>query len=311
MLFPHRVEYRFSGPVTVEEVIGTLRANQVVTEHLGTLLEELYPGLHVSSTQLRVNEVALGSLKELFTIALIAVYQKELEREVPLLISNLTGTDVPPEYNTLVTYSFLLLLYYGADFLHKLAIEKVDSTVLRDKVDVLISELSRATGRTEAQIKRALEAKFDRKSKLLVIGRAAYEFFYPSRSRSDEPIIVDELTIEQEVIKAVPKNVNLEDVEDDTRTKDLPGVDIEIRATDVDKDAQGWAGIVRTVSDKRMTMRLYPGVDREALRQKVHINGDIIVIYKDKNGELKPTSFHLVRVNPDRNATPSQGKEPS
>lgn len=305
--FPHRIEYKIHGPVSVEEVIATLRANHAVTQHLGTLLEELMPGLQVSSVNLQVDEVALGSLKELFTIAVYALYQETLDHNVPILLNHLTGVEIAPEYNKVVTCAFLLLLYYGVEFLQKVAIEKLDATILRQQLDVMVSELSRLSGRTESQIKRSLEVKFNRKSTLTELGRAAIDFFSPSRMRNDEPILVDELVIEPEVIKAVPKNINEDALDDDIPSKPLMGVSIEVRATDSDKDSQGWAGIIRTVSDKRLVMRLFPGIDREALRKNGHVIADVIVSYKDRNGVVRPSSFDLVRVHDEPPPTSPEG----
>jgi len=294
--FPHQVIYKIDGPVSVEEVIATLRANQAVTRQMGAILEVLIPGLQIQSIDLRVDEVALSSLKELFTIALVALYQQFLEERVPALVSRVSGAEIPAEYNKIVTITFLLLLYYGVDFLQKVAIEKLDATALGEKIDVLISELARTSGRTESQIRRALDKKFTRKSVIRDVAHAAKDFFSPSRSRNDEPILVDELTIEPEIIKAVPRQVDEDAFDDEVPPKHLTGVSVQIRATDSDKDAQGWAGIIRTVSDKRMVMRLFPGIDKELLRKQETVHADVVVHYKDRNGELKPSSVDLIRI---------------
>lgn len=301
--FPHSVVYKIEGPVSVEEVIATLRANQVVTAHLQDVLEDLTPGLRIQSVVLRVEEVALGSLKELFTIAVVALYQDTLEQCVPDLLSHITGATIEPEYNKVVTCAFLLILYLGADFLQKVAVEKLDAAVLRQQIDALVSELSRLSGRTESQIRRALEKAFTRKSVIKEVGRAARDFFSPSRVRNDEPIFVDELEIEPQVIKAVPRYINEDALDDDIPPKHLPGVSVEVRATDSDKDAQGWAGIIRAVSEKRMVMRLFPGIDKDRLRKDGTVWADVMIHYKDKNGELKPTSFDLIRILDEPPAT--------
>ena len=44
---PHRVVYKVGEIVPVEEVIGTLQANQLLTSELGQMLERLFPGLIV------------------------------------------------------------------------------------------------------------------------------------------------------------------------------------------------------------------------------------------------------------------------
>jgi hypothetical protein len=85
------VEYLVGGPVPVDEIIGTLQANQRLVAELGGLLEGFADGISVQKVELRVSSISTGSLKEAFFVALFLTYQSELEKGIPAMLETWTG----------------------------------------------------------------------------------------------------------------------------------------------------------------------------------------------------------------------------
>ena len=115
---PHRVVYKVGEIVPVEEVIGTLQANQLLTSELGQMLERLFPGLIVEKAKLEVRTIETGSLREYFFLAFVVTFQEDLKEEVPALLEQWAGLPVSDQYDSLVTAIVMLMLFYGADYIY-------------------------------------------------------------------------------------------------------------------------------------------------------------------------------------------------
>ena len=173
ILLPHRVEYLVEGHVPIEDVIGSLQAQQRVVAAFGDLLGELLDGVTVEKAELRVRSISTGSLKEAFFVALFLVYQSELKKEVPAMIEKWLGLPVDDRYDTLVTVGVLLLLFYGADYAYKRYTDQLGSDRLRKQLDHFISELSHLSGKSEAEVRKIVETYFAKPSRLKEMGKAA------------------------------------------------------------------------------------------------------------------------------------------
>ena len=293
---PRRIEYEFKGKATAQDVVDTLRANIILTEQLRYFVTGFLPGWTVEEMNLRVEAIETGSLREYLTIAVYLSHQKDIDPAVPALIEKMTGIQLPHQYDAIVSISFLVILLAAAEFIQKYAVGTVEKKVLERQNDVLITKLAEVSGVPESTIRRNINEKFGKKKVLIEIGKAAVDFFRPSRNRNDERIIVDDFPLETEVVKAVPKYLNEKEMEASPEPKWMEGVHIEVRATDDDSDQRGWGGILRTVSAKRMPMHLYPGIDKDLLRREKFVIGDVMVNYRDTTAGLKPQSFDLVRI---------------
>ncbi len=119
IVLPHRVEYEVRDHVSIEDVIGTLRANQRLAQELGPFLESLFEGLTVEHSTLRVEDISTGSLREYFFLALIVAFQEDLKQEVPALLEKWLGMPVSTEYDSVVTVCIMVMLFYGADYVYR------------------------------------------------------------------------------------------------------------------------------------------------------------------------------------------------
>lgn len=297
VLIPHRVDYMVEGPVPIEDVIGTLYANQRLVTSYGELLGLIFDGLTVERADLRVRQISSSSLKEAFFVALLIVFQKELTTEVPPMVENLLGVKVDDSYDTLLTVGIMVLAFYGADYAYKRYTDQVGSEVIAAKLNDFTEQLAHLSGKPHGEVKRIVENYLSSKGRMKELAKAAIRFFRPSRNKNNEDIIVGNQTIDSETIKLVPNQVDLTALDAEDVTLPMYGAKVEIRAKDHDNDGSGWGGIIAEVSYKRRPIRLYPHISKEHLWTNDIVWADVLVTYRSSgNGDQEPVRYHITRV---------------
>jgi hypothetical protein len=293
---PHQVEYEVPGPVSVDEIIATLQANADLFQEIGPLIERALPGLTIERITLHVREIHHGSLRELFLAALVVAFQEDLKTKIPPVVEGLFGVDVPSEYDTLVTITVLLLLFYGADFLYKITTKNLGSGKLKDQLNGMIKEMSVKCGLSEKEIRDFLESRYGKPSRIKKLAEATGKFFRPSRRQGNSAIIVGHKRIEQDVVAEVPSDVQIEAIEKLSTSELIPNVEIELHAKDKDREKTGWAGVIPSISKKRLRMLLNPPIEPADVWGKEVIQGDVMLIREQKGDEFEPVEFHLTRI---------------
>jgi hypothetical protein len=255
---PHQVIFETEEPVPVSEIIASLLGAEQILRDVGPLFEEYYLGFKIDSLRVSVRLISQESpLKEFFYLGLVATYQKDLVKDVPAIIYNLTGNVVPAEYTTLVTIMFCLLAFYGVEYIYSQVNGKAFSKRLRAHTDELTKELSRETGVSEEKIKSILESKFG-KGRIRVLGHAALSFFAPSKRESNAPVVIGNKRFDSETIAEIPSEAQIEEANVPEIMRPFESVQIELHAQDMDHAKQGWAAVVPTVTSKRLRMEIYP-----------------------------------------------------
>lgn len=296
IILPHRVEYEVKGPVTVDEIIATLQANADLFQELAPLLERLVPGLTVEQVTLRVREIHHGSLRELFFAALVVAFQEDLKKEIPPVVEKLFGKSVPEEYDTLVTIAVLALLFYGADFLYRITTKNLGAAKLRHQFEEMVHELSVQYGISEKAVRDYFDERYGKPSRIKKLADATGKFFRPSRRQNNAPVKVGHKRIESDVVSEVPSDVQIDAIEKLQTSEIVEGVEIELHAKDRDRDKQGWAGVIPSISKKRLRMLLNPPIEPEDVWGREVIWGDVMLVREQKGDVFEPVEFHLTRI---------------
>jgi hypothetical protein len=140
---PHEVYYETKDPVSIADVIESLRGTEWLLLEMGPLLQVCIPGLIVDRIQVTVRNISEGgSLKEVVWAAIFLTFQHDLETDVPMVLENLFGTKLGHEYPAITSICFLLLLYYGADLAFQRITKIVQSSQIRAELDSMIKEVS-------------------------------------------------------------------------------------------------------------------------------------------------------------------------
>ncbi len=296
LLVPHSIEYEVTGPVTIDEIISTLQANADLIQEVGPLLERLVPGLTVERISLQVRQIESGSLREVFFAALVVAFQEDLKKEVPPLIEKLFGTHIASEYNALLTISVLVLLFYGADFIYRATTKNLGAMKLKKQHQEMVHELSVTLGVSEKQIRDFFEERYGKPSRIKRLADATAKFFRPSRRQNNAPVKVGGKRIESDVVAEVPSDVQIEAIEKLQTSELVESVEIELHAKDKDREKSGWAGVIPSISTKRLRMLLNPPIEPEEVWGREVIVGDIMLVKEQKGDVFEPVEFHLTRI---------------
>jgi transcription termination factor NusB len=261
----HKVVYEIEEAVSVSEVVESLLGTERLLKDVGPILEDCVPGLTVERIDVYITKIGRESpLREMFFAALFLTFQKDLEREVPNVVEKLFGIDVSDDYDTIVTVVFCLLAFYGLDFLYRQSRKLSERSRIQDQLEGLVKEVAEQTSTTEQHIRASLEKRYS-KNRIRNLAKAALRFVDPSRRHADASIRIGARVIESEIIAEIPKDVEVLDLEEEELTEPYSGVEIELHAQDIDRQKQGWAGVVKEITPKRLRIHLYPTIKPEEI----------------------------------------------
>ncbi len=296
---PHLVQYDTPQPVPISDLIASLNGLQATAGEVGALLESCVNGLKVEKVSVSVRSISQESpLREWFIITLMVTYQSDLSKELPVLLEELFGVDIPDNYDTLVTVSSLVVIFYILDATYRKVIGADASVQMARMLDGLIKELANSTGCSEDKIREFLRDRYD-KGRLRKLVNAAIGFFRPSKRQNNVSAKVGSRIISKEVMREIPGDVAEDVHEPETSSHQYSNVEIELHAQDRDRAKQGWAAVVPAISDARVKMQIFPPIQPEDVWTHQKIRGDIIAVFRDDGGDLTPTQYHLIRLGND------------
>lgn len=296
---PHQLRYDIEGHVPVAVVAESMVANARLAVEAAFLLEALIPGFVVERAEASVRHLSHESpLQQAFVVAIVAAYQKNLERDVPAIVTDLTGLVVPERYHTLLTIVVLMIAIYGISK----TIERLFPSKKTDKIDESFKSLTIVAGDliqiAPAQVEATVRGRLaDKKQNQL--GAAIRGFFAPTAGREGASIIGGGAEISTPALAQIP-NLSAPEIAtpaDAIDTRFENNQRIIIHAMDRDRSKMGWAGHIPELFDERVPMKLDKSINPESLFTKTEITGDVLIVYDiDDEGVRTPSEFHLLRL---------------
>ena len=291
------VRYLTDDPVPIKDIISSLQAVETTINEMARLLPSFIDGLQIEKLEIRVREVAQESpLREIFAIGLFMAFQKQLEAEVPHLITDATGMIIADRFDTVVTVLALIVVFYGAGALKDLVMGHGAAGAAQAQLDGLIAELSLDIGKPQEFIREKLAERYAEKTLWRRLANSTSRFFAPSKRQDSAPIEVNGRHFSQETVRDVPADYLVEDASDAKPTRTFDNVLIELHAQDKDNAGRGWAAIIDGISAQRLRMKLMDEVTASDLWNRDHVRGDVTVIYERLGVEMVPKEVHLHRV---------------
>jgi hypothetical protein len=266
------------------------------------LLEALIPGLVIERAEASVRLISHESpLKQAFIVAVVAAYQKDMARDVPIIFKDLTGMEVPEQYQTILTVVVMMIAAYGISK----AIERLFPTRKTDKIDENFRNLTIVAGdliqvppsEVEATIRGRLADKNQAK-----LGKAIRNFFAPTIGKEGSTIFGGGSEISSPALAQIPNfsTAEAESEGDATESAFENNQRIIIHAMDRDRGKLGWAGHIPALFEERVPMKLDKTIDPEALFTKTEVMGDVLIQYDiGDDGKKTPAEFHLLRIGKD------------
>lgn len=296
VVVPIRLNYLTGKPVPIPEIIASLQSMEVVLTEAAQNLPFAVQGLKIQKTEVGIQEITTGSLREYFILALVFSFQEDLRQTIPPMFEDVTGMEIPANWEPIVVLVTLIAVFYGAGFVKDMISDRVRDTPVRQTLDGLIEDLAKRSGRSPAEIRKYFDDRYKPKSKIKQLAANAVSFFRPAKSQSNAPIEVGDQLLSEEVVRDAPESYVYEEAAKTETAQPYYNQDLEIHQMDRDRDKSGWAAIPLGLHDKRLPMKLMDGVSPDQLWQQDRIKGDIMLMSRRVGLEFIPSEIHLMKI---------------
>lgn len=293
---PFRVEYKTENPVPIPEIVGSLLSLQMLLEEASSNLELFVPGLTIEKIDIRVEEISHGSLKEVLFVGLFGVFQDELNQQLPELVKELMGVEMPENTHTLLTILVLVAIVYGADYVKTIVMNGAKETLTSAWKRNLIQDLAEKTGRTYEETQKILDEKYGKPTRIKRLADASVKFFRPSKRQGNAQIEVGNKRIEPRFIADTEADFVYEDASSAEKSQNFEAIRLQIHQMDLDRETSGWAAIPAGLHPKRLPMKLVDGVTAEQVWGSDEITADIVLISRRKGTDFVPSEIHVLKV---------------
>lgn len=313
--FPHRIKYTAKN-VTLDDLLDSLAAQKALVSAALEILEQLDPNFITDEAVIRVQSIQASSLLFDLLVEIYAQYQDNIEQRVVGAIESLFGVDVPEQLEPLITLLTIAAVYWVARFIYDtvrkkdLEPPKVESHITGEH-NAIVNIIADRLELTPEVIERALEKALPEKKVRRLFG-PVQKFFRPAKnnpgSEIEYPALADEFKTSDESVEEFPSDAQIASIVD-VSMKPLENVQLEIRATDMDRKETGWAAKIvgNPKYKKRLPMDLYPTINSADLANERRVRADVIVEVKlSEDGTETARRIHLLsyrREEPDE-ATP-------
>ncbi len=272
----HFVQYDLDGDSSISAIAESLVANEKLVKEAVLLLEALIPGLLIERATVSVRRVVQESpLKEAFVVALVAAFQPKLERDVPKIITDLTGIVVPDHYHTVLSLLVMIIAIYGISKTIDMLFPSRGKKALDGDYHNLTLVAGDLIQTAPAQIDTAVRARYGGK-KVSQVSSLVRGFFAPTAGKENARILAPNGSfISSPALMEIPQFAIPQTVEDaeKTDTQFENNKRIVIHAMDRDRGKIGWAAHIPSLFEDRVPMKLDKTINPESAVHKATNHG--------------------------------------
>lgn len=297
LLVEHEIKYTNKEPVPVKDVVEALLALERISSKFLPKTMNALLDTEIKRAEILVEGIEHGSLVEKVVVRLLFGDAKKMNQFLDKVRDgNLSDAwqGLPGSKRvriSIVGVTLAVLVASGAYYV----LSKNETPVTQNTVIIIGAEAYNTHPDQLVQIVNAAVGS-DRKR----LAQDSANFIAPAKNDPNGAIEIDgnqQLTIPAETVRAMPRQVVQEEYESNIEYKD---VDLEIRASDRDSGARGWAGVVRDLFSRRIKLVLSDDVAAHDLANRFHVRADIVVTSKpDASGQLRPSQIYVERIIPD------------
>jgi len=294
---PLSITYQTKGVTPISDVIEALQSADAAIRDAVALLPSILDGVQVERTNINVRSLTQESpLRELFFVTLFIAFQGDLESEIPPMLEEIFKVNIPDSYDSIITLLTMIILFYGAAFVKDASVKAVENGALRKQLDLMINQIAKRTGKTEAEVKAYLDAKYSEPGPVKRLTKTVRGFFIPSQREGGVGIDFDREKVRPEVIREVPVAESYDEKGDLEKYQSFEAIELEIHAQDRDRLSTGWAAVPKGICENRLKMKLMEPVRAEDLWTKDTVSGNITVVSKLTAAGYQPSEIHLTQV---------------
>lgn len=272
----HRFYWSTENPVPVAKVAESLLALERIIRITPRVLERVTQ-IEIGETQVYVESIESGSLYEDILIRLIFKDKANFEAFIDKIGEIVRKPGMTR--SVLITAVIAAVIGVGA----YLTVQKdstANQTTINANNNVIINLGAGQVDLTPEAFRAIVEAAVTDKKQL---AKDAVKVFEPAHGDRKAALIIDEseqARFSPEVIAATPKVLKIDKQE---KTEFLHDVDLQIRATDLDSLTRGWAAVIPGKIDRRVKLKLDPGIRPADIADSFSVRADVTVHYKLDN----------------------------
>lgn len=264
----YKIKYETETPVPLEDVINALSSLTTLLSSSSAVISEISQ-IEIQGHQLYVQRLESGSLIEDIVVSLI-FHDKERMNEFlqwlhktnmrEWLVGAIIGGALVYGVNVLQSNNAAPGNNSGSQIVNSpnaMIINFPEGALSDEMQEKLTEEIGKRVGNKDEYAKQTLS------------------FFEPARGDSKATIAFGEgnatARIPTQIIQNVPKKYK---AKKNNRFEDLNGVQVELRATDLDNKKTGWAGAIKDVTP-RIRLELDPTIDPVEIYGKTKLVADV------------------------------------
>lgn len=291
LVFSSTHEFYFSThePVPIAEVAESLLALERIVRFVPRALGDL-TRVDIEDVGIFVDSIESGSLWQKIIIKIGFGSEEALDAFLDRIGEKVRKPGMPR--NVLIGAVIATLVGYGAWLAAKVGNPAGQTTITANNNTIINLGAGQVDVTPEA-FRAIVEAAVTDKKEL---AQSTVRMFQAARSDREASIVIDgnnEMTFSPDVIAATPKKVSIDKQE---KIEDLRDVDLQIRATDLDSITRGWAAVIPGKIDRRVRLKLDPGIRPSTIADKFSVRADVSVFYRiDKEGKKFIPEYILLR----------------
>lgn len=265
----YTINYTTKTPVPIPEIVDALEALERIIKRTPAFIEKYYDGILITETQVFVEQIQAGSLKEKLLVKYLFRTKENYEQAENLVEKILEDNEVIKYLVALgvgasLMYAATLLLPSGS------AAPPPSITAYNNQIINIGGDMQMSSG----DIQAVLKGITDKKS----LARDAVKVVKPAKADKDSAIEIEGLqafTINNKLVDQFPDNY--EPPMPMEKSSYYENVRVVIDASDRHRRATGWGGSVPALFEKRVKFVLDEMIDPADIHGKTAINANIHV----------------------------------
>lgn len=281
----HRLYYDTKHPVPIADIIEGLQGLERILSEVPQVLGGVTK-VPIKRSEIFIEKIESGSLIEDVVVKLFFKDEEGLNKflegihEKPMVKNLLVGAVI----TGVALYGVMLAVNAG----------KTPAPNIQANNNTIINIGASEANMTPEQLASIIEAAVSDKKEL---AKSAVKLLKPARSDPDTSLRLDDsdvLVVTPAAIREAPKKV---EIPKQQKLEELHGVEVQIRATDLDSKKTGWAGMIDGKT-KRVKIELDPVVNEADIYGRKVIVADVTLVYKlGRDGaELVPDTIFVRKI---------------
>lgn len=266
--FTYKIKYETEVPVPLKDIISALESLDILLKNTSSIISEL-SHVEVLGHQIYVQKIESGSLIEDIVVKVIFGDKDKLDEFLLWLHkTNMKNILIGVLLGSVLTYGVTVLLHNNSA-----AGNNSGSQIINSPNSMIINFPSGAIDeKVIEQVNQAVSKNISNKNE---VAKQTLNFFEPTRNDPKASVSMgngsDKITIPATTVKEIPLKYS---PKKNNRFEDLNGIEIKLRATDLDNKKSGWAGTIEGVTG-RIKIELDPTLDPNDLYGKSKVIADV------------------------------------